>query len=301
MRSLIHLGTLVGVAALAVGTVGAAQAAGPTVYDAIPAPLPYSMPSLGGEAYSQDQIGDEIRFANGATTLQTGTIAMVSWVCQSGAWNTDDCVSAAGATFDHPITLNLYNVDMSSGSPVVGTLIKSVTRTFSMPYRPSTDQTCADSAGPGQWKAADGLCRNGYAFEINFDLAGVAVPAEVIFGVAYNTRTSGEAPMGVSGPYDSLNVGLNTVGTPVAGDVNPDVIFWDTAYAGNYADGGTAGVDTFRADSGWTGYAVAARFATVDAPVLTPDNCKNGGYVGLKFRNQGQCIASIVANANSGK
>ena len=31
----------------------------------------------------------------------------------------------------------------------------------------------------------------------------------------------------------------------------------------------------------------------------TKDDCKNGGFADLNFRNQGQCIASIQANANA--
>ena len=34
---------------------------------------------------------------------------------------------------------------------------------------------------------------------------------------------------------------------------------------------------------------------------LTKDDCKNGGFVELEFRNQGQCIASIQANERAGK
>lgn len=39
----------------------------------------------------------------------------------------------------------------------------------------------------------------------------------------------------------------------------------------------------------------------VDDPMDPKDACKDGGFAGLGFRNQGQCIASIVANENAGK
>jgi hypothetical protein len=46
-------------------------------------------------------------------------------------------------------------------------------------------------------------------------------------------------------------------------------------------------------DFDWTPFEVA------DA--LTKEDCKKGGWRDLGFRNQGQCIASIVANPRAGK
>jgi len=46
-------------------------------------------------------------------------------------------------------------------------------------------------------------------------------------------------------------------------------------------------------DFDWTTFEVAA--------ALTKDDCKKGGWVDLGFRNQGQCIASIVANPRAGR
>jgi hypothetical protein len=39
--------------------------------------------------------------------------------------------------------------------------------------------------------------------------------------------------------------------------------------------------------------------ATISATSL--DICKDGGWEGYGYKNQGQCIASIVANENAGK
>ena len=38
-----------------------------------------------------------------------------------------------------------------------------------------------------------GLCFNGFAFTVEFDLAGVTVPDEIIFSVAFNTSTFGNS------------------------------------------------------------------------------------------------------------
>ena len=298
MKSPHRLSKVLALAALASALLltpaGIAIAASGVVYDSTRTPLPSNVTSVGFEAASADEIGDDITFAAGSRNIQTVTITMSSWACQTGAWQSGDCVTTPGATFTHPVTVNLYNVDRTGTSPVVGALIRSVTMTVIAPYRPSVSASCTG----GKWADGAGQCFNGYAFNVDFDFAGVAVPNEIIYGIAYNTHTSGNTPLAVTGPYDSLNVGLTGDGinaasaVPAVGtDMDSDVVFIDTATGGN----------TFIADTGWTGYTVAAKFTTVAPPVLTAENCKNGGHLTLGFRNQGQCIASIVANDKSGK
>ena len=217
------------------------------------------------------------------------TVTLSSWA-----------ISTTGATtYDHPITVNLYKV---TDAGAVGDVIKSVTQTVAVPFRPAANTTCAD---PTKWLATDGICYNGMAFNVEFDLGGVAVPDEIIFGVAYNTAHHGYAPLGVDGPYDSLNVGLDPAAPATGQDVNVDSVFWNTSYAPFYTDGGAAGVGVFRADTGWdvegSSGTVAARFTTGLHPVLSTDVCRDGGYVAQGFRNQGQCVASFVASDRAGK
>lgn len=275
---------------------GSASAAPTTVYDAIPNPMPSNVPSLGMEAYSMDEIGDHIRLAEGTTTLDSMTVTMSSFACEDGNWNQVTCYTTPGTpttpgpSFSHPVTVNLYNVDTTTpGAPQRGTLLESFTETFAMPYRPSADPAC----GTG-WMAPEG-CMNGFAFPITFDLDGLAVPAEIIYGISYNTNNHGPEPIEAS-DADSLNVGLLTTGAPTVGvDVDDDVVFVDSTYPG--MDTG----DTFGPNSGWAGWTPAVEFSTVPAPELTVENCKNGGYMSHGFKNQGQCIASVVANEASGK
>jgi hypothetical protein len=64
---------------------------------------------------------------------------------------------------------------------------------------------------------------------VTFDLAGVTVPSEIVYSLAYNTADYGTLPYGVRGPYNSLNFGLSTapptvgsnldVGSPYAGAI----------------------------------------------------------------------------------
>ena len=70
-------------------------------------------------------------------------------------------------------------------------------------------------------ESADGACYNGIAFNAVFDLSSlnVTLPNDVIVGVAYDTQSYGAAPLGVAGPYNSLNVGIPTT---QAGTVGSD-------------------------------------------------------------------------------
>lgn len=182
-------------------------------------PLPPNMPSMGFEAYALTSFGERVVLKSGAPrTLRSVDVAMSSWACQTGGWNTLDCATAANATFTHPITLRIYDAS--------GNLLKTVTQTFTLPYRPSADLTCV-GADAGKWKAANGTCYNGYASTITFDLVSenVQLPSDTFaFDVVYNTRTWGPSPLGVTGPYDSLNVGLATVAPSVGTDAEPGFV-----------------------------------------------------------------------------
>ncbi|SFL89050.1 PKD domain-containing protein [Variovorax sp. OV329] len=180
-------------------------------FDSVAAPFPPNMASYGFEAKSLVSLGDKVTLAAGTPRLlRSVTVAMSSWACQTGSWDAGTCASAANATFDHPVTIRLLDAS--------GHELTTLTKTFAMPYRPTADATCTD---PKQWRAAaDNKCYNGFAFKLNFDLSDLklVLPDTVIYEVAYNTQHRGAAPTGVSGPYDSLNVGVRKVS-----DVAPSV------------------------------------------------------------------------------
>ena len=267
----------------------AADPDGVAIYNAIPVPFPGNYPSVGFQATSTDEYGDHIQFAGSERGLKSVVLGMSSWSCGNdftlvgGVWQPKvgnaPCTTDAstGTGYDHPITLNLYAVDRTSGVPQPGALLASKEQTFHIPYRPSGDAVhCTSGAYGLPWySVADGLCYNGYAFSIEFDFAAqnVTLPNEIIFGVAYNTYTHGAAPLGVNGPYSSLNVGAHTLGAPSIGiDVEPNAQFQDSTWAGAYCDTATTLLDVFRRDDGcWAGYTIPVRFNLQPAKVtLTP-------------------------------
>jgi hypothetical protein len=247
------------------------------IFDSIPEVLPGSFPSLGYEATSTDEFGDHIIFADDARDLKTVDVSLTDWACENdnSRANNEACVTTPGSSYTHPITLNIYSVKYVSGLPEPDTLLGTITQSFDIPYRPSWDSTMCtgDKQTPvtdipfgGTWyDPVLAKCVHGYAFVITFDFdsLNINLPDEVIYGIAYNTAHYGSTPLGVNGPYNSLNVSLASVPPFVGTDYDVNEVFWDTSHAGFYCDGGASGVDIFRRDAApgcWAPYTPVIRF-----------------------------------------
>jgi hypothetical protein len=91
------------------------------------------IPSVGGEAYAFNQIGDEVLLRRRGVRLKSVAVQLSSWACQSGAWFSGDCATTPGATFRTPITPTLYrasSTDPNTGETTLGATIATVTKTF---------------------------------------------------------------------------------------------------------------------------------------------------------------------------
>jgi LPXTG-site transpeptidase (sortase) family protein len=221
-----------------------ARAATNIVYNAVQNPLVPNYPSISFQGTATYEVGDYIHLAGTFRALSSVTVTMSAWALYA------DFPSMPAGGWTHPITLNIYYV--VPGMPnTVGPLIATVTQAFAIPWRPAEDPVnCPTKSAPGykyRWQAipgpADTNCYNGYAFNITFDLGGkgITLPNNVIVSVAYNTQTHGYSPIGVPGPYNSLNVaalGSATVGT----DDDTGKIFMYSSWSGAYGDGGPTGV-----------------------------------------------------------
>ena len=219
------------IAALLITTAAVAQ--GQVIYDATVSPLPGNLPSVGAEAYAFNELGDAVTFAGTARNLSSVTVTLSSWGCQSGQWFSADCVTAPGATFSVPMTLNIYQ---AGATPGPGALITTRTQTFTVPYRPSTDST---NCTGGRWY--NGVtCFNGLATNVTFNFASLPLlPSSVVYGIVYDSTHYGPSPIGESAPcfsgsggcpYDSLNIALAPL---VTVGVKPflDTIYQNTLYA----------------------------------------------------------------------
>jgi hypothetical protein len=266
-----------------------------TIYESIPSPLPGNVASEGPEAYAFSQIGDAVTLGTSNATLTTVRVVLSDWACTSGHWtnpvgSSDSCMTTPGAKFSQPITMNIYALNASSTPPSAGSLLGTVTSTFNVPYRPSSDGVhCGVGGALGgdgeEWYSpSDNACYHGIATTITFDFSSqhIALPSQVVVGVQYNTTHFGPNPIGQSTtcyandnncPYDSLNVSTDgqvylypqTPGTPPFSEVfDPNGIFFNYTLPGNSCNGAGAtavfqdddsnDVDDNRPLLCWTGY-----------------------------------------------
>lgn len=219
------------------------------VFDSIPSPTPPNVPSEGFQCCQNSEVGDNVLLAGTARKGVSATVLMSDWARHS------DYPTMSASGYVHPITLNIYSdaSHAAAHTPDVATFTQNV----AIPWRPASDPTCPDTGyGAGfAWRAGDGLCYNGFAFPIVFNLGGVTLPDTFVYGVAYNTNTWGYAPLGAGGPYESLNVGLNsTPPVAVGADVDPGVV-WQSL-------GKPSG--PFAPVTGWGPYTPAVRFSTLN-------------------------------------
>ena len=211
-------------------------------YSNIPAVLNPNYPSLGYQATSTSEFGDRITFGGTERSLSTVKLTMSSWARSEDFGN--------AVSYTHDLTLNIY--DAGSGN-TPGALLATKTSNFNILYRPT------------------GYTNSGIAFNVVFDMSSlnVTLPNSVVYGLAFNTANYGANPLGGSGPYNSLNFGLNgAVGGGITAGSNNDLddAFWNTSHAPFYTDGGVGGVGIFRRDTAWTPYVPMAEFSLVPTP-----------------------------------
>ncbi|KKS59749.1 MAG: hypothetical protein UV26_C0016G0004 [candidate division WWE3 bacterium GW2011_GWF2_42_42] len=231
------------------------------VYDALPSVTPdTSYPSQPFQAQQTSEFGDSIQLVGTNRILDSVTVTMVTWA-RFSEYSSDANYSGNTASWTHPITLNVYSTSLDvNGIPDV--LLATTTENITVPWRPVSDPTCIDTGyGAGfAWRDAGGTCRNGLAFNATFDLSSlnVTLPNDVIVSVAYNTQTYGDTPLGVGGPYNSLNVAVPP-GQPVSDgtDADTDAVFWNHTAAG------------FIEDTGWGQYGTVALKVEATSPVTS--------------------------------
>ncbi len=232
---------------------GAVASPSVAVYDSVPAPLPFNLPSEGAEAVNFSELGNKVSLAPTTEPLQNVVETFSTQGCESGGGVT--CLTTPGATFSEPITFNIYSAGPSGA---VGNLLVTTTQTFNIPYRPSASINCSG----GGWQDPSGGCHGGLAVNLTFDFSSrhLVLPSTVIYGVSYNTTHHGPVPYGTgtacftsSGGcgYDSLNVGFgqDPTNVTVGSQTNPGTLYLDSDNPSNYCDLGAAGTGVFRLDS----------------------------------------------------
>jgi hypothetical protein len=225
MKRLILAALVVAVIGVVAGSALAAGGAS-TIFNSTDANGPRTNQlSYGPAAYSFNSLGDQVKFAQGtARSLSSVAVTLSSWACQSGTWYDKNCVTAPGATFRQPITLNVYDPNVSLTTPIA----KS-TQTFDVPYRPSAS-TKGTGDDAGKWLTPAKECKNGLATDVNFNFSNQHLPDTVVYEIAIDTSNHG--------PSDSLNIAVTNAKPSVGTTDSP---LWVDGQPNPNFDGGTTG------------------------------------------------------------
>jgi len=134
-----------------------------------------------------------------------------------------------------------YKAD-SEGKIVAGDPLARKTQDVKFAYRPSASKQCENTKAPTGWyDATTKACYNGSPQLVKMTMPESTLTDYVVWTVKYNTSTHGDKPTGVTGGWDSLNIGaMSFHGAPFAGtDLNEDLVFVTSTWSGQTADGWT--------------------------------------------------------------
>lgn len=179
------------------------------------------------------EFGDGVALAEAGGSLDSVTVNMVSWACQTGAVGDRTCVTEAGATFPQVLTLNVYGVTATDG---LGELLVTKTAEFQVKYRPTASAECDGGSAGDRWMSPAG-CKYGITSPVTFSGFGdVTLPERVIVTVAFGTSRTDPSITGA--PADSLNVAVTSQSPSVGANYANDA--WINTLTGRYYGAPTA-------------------------------------------------------------
>ena len=169
-----------------------------------------SYPSYGLNGKSDIGLGDLVDLEIDNQRLESVDVVMVNFA-QAANW--PQLAEENSEGYFHPLTLTIYRV---LGDDLF--LVTEKTQDFLIPWRPAT----LDDGGEYPY--------GGRAFRARFNFTEEKFLAgNLALVISYNTNQGGPAPLGVAGPYDTLNVALNDDTPLVGSDDNPSRVVRQTA------------------------------------------------------------------------
>jgi len=161
-----------------------------------------SHPSYGLNGKSDQALGDVFNLGGNNRRLESVETILVNWARASSF---PDLAETNPEGYLHPLTLTVYRVIRDDLF-----LLAEITEEFQIPWRPET----LDDGGEYPY--------GGLAYRARFDfLEEVNVDGKLAILISYNTSNGGREPLGVPGPYDSLNVALSDRAVEVGSDDDP--------------------------------------------------------------------------------
>jgi hypothetical protein len=210
-------------------------------FDNLPATFPASVPSVGFEALAINELGTRIELVSlGWKKVNHISVLMNSWAPHF-EWVNYSCEG-----YQQNITLSIYDTSLIS--------LYRTTQQFLIPWRPGPNTNCSN---PSSWMDIYGNCWNGLAFEITFNTSDSNLfPSDLIYSIIFNTEHYGPSPTGISGPYNSLNIGLSTSIPTIGSFWDTNTIYLNSTNSGSYGDLGP--VNVFRLCNGLNPYQLSS-------------------------------------------
>jgi hypothetical protein len=180
----------------------------PALFLRSPETLASSYRSLAFAAQQTAGIGELLRFEGPLTEAADVDVVLVTW---AKAEDHPTLALANPLGYEHPISLTFYAVNSSNEL----TLIETTTQSIFIPWRPLLNPNGTP------------YLKNGFAFRASFHFdTPVPLAARTMVVVSFNTQNSGFEPIGSSGPYNGLNVGLSYDSVTAGIDDDPGAILW---------------------------------------------------------------------------
>ena len=135
---------LAAIGCLVFGVTQAVAQSTQTVYSSLPASGVVQVPSIGAEADQFNQVGNEVILTKGGM-LQKVSVTMTDFACQTGSPGAGTCATTGQTTFPLPVTLTVYKhstTNPTTGEVTPGAVIKKVTKSFGIRFRPSSTPSC---------------------------------------------------------------------------------------------------------------------------------------------------------------
>jgi len=172
------------------------------VFQTIPTVPEPSYASFGLESLPTDKaFGEELNLGGSNRLLESVDVAMVN-VAKASNWPTLAAENPEG--YLHPLTIIVYSIN---GSDL--TLLAQQTQQTLIPWRPAA----LDDGSEYPF--------GGIGFNVRFDFnETVTLTGTIAVLVAYNTASSGFAPIGLPGPYNDLKVALQDSPPTLGSDVD---------------------------------------------------------------------------------
>jgi hypothetical protein len=181
-------------------------------FNRVPAVLDLSYISIAAAGQGTAGLGDVVKSPGTGRYVDLVEAVLVTWA-RGSDWPALRAANPAG--YVHRVKASFFSPVGDAGGPQQFSPLGSSTVSVEVPWRP----LALPNGKPYPY--------NGYAFKVTIPfLAGVALPPNYAVVISFNTEKTGEVPLGVKGPYNSLNFALSGATPSVGEDLDGDAVVW---------------------------------------------------------------------------